>query len=82
MGSSGCGAYSVRKAQNPANITAAVRVDEEVCAAVGGKGRSGGRLVAIFHYLATSKGAGLGFGPGRTDDRFLSSVKASRFREA
>jgi len=71
----------VRKAQKPANITAAVRVEED-CAAAGGKGRAGGGLVAIFHYLATSKGAGLGFGPGRTDDRFLSSVKASRFREA
>jgi hypothetical protein len=36
MGSSGCGAYSVRKAQKPANITAAVRVEEEVCAAARG----------------------------------------------
>jgi hypothetical protein len=29
-----------------------VRVDEEVCAAAGGNGRAGGRLVAIFHYDA------------------------------
>jgi hypothetical protein len=27
-------------------------VDEEVCAAAGGKGRAGGWLVAIFHYDA------------------------------
>jgi hypothetical protein len=39
----------VRKAQKPANITAAVRVEED-CAAAGGKGRAGGGLVAIFHY--------------------------------
>ena len=55
MGSSGCGAYSVTKAQKPANITAAVRVVEEGCAAARGKGRSGGRLVAIFHYAAISE---------------------------
>jgi hypothetical protein len=56
MGSSGCGAYNVRKAQKPANITAAVRVEEEVCAAVGGEGRAGGRLVANLHYRAVSGG--------------------------
>src|ERR1017187_1221155 len=44
MGSSGCGAYNVTKAQKPANITAAVRVEEEVCAA------AGGRLVAMPNY--------------------------------
>jgi hypothetical protein len=37
MGSSGCGAYSVTKAQKPANITAAVRVEEEAVVAACGR---------------------------------------------
>jgi len=60
MGSSGCGAYKVTKAQKPANITAAVRVEEDVCAAVRGTGRSVGRLVAMPNYPQFQAAASMG----------------------
>jgi hypothetical protein len=48
-------------------------VDDEVRAAAGGKGRSGGRLVAIFHYHAISGGASMGLGALAREDLKLAS---------